>query len=245
MRVRKPPTMSLGYSKQCALQIDKDKPHIHLTTPPHIATKTFCNIPPVMEHDDIQRLRDTLKDQECDHEPWTSGVVNLKGSESLLLYKCKDGTARVVDLAAISQADVDALVDACEPAPFGRGSESVLDDTYCKALKLNETLFAWRFNTDSGNFIAQLAQRLCPWDTLRKGFRAEATKLNIYSEGGFFKAHRDTPRSETMFGSLVFTFDTPHTGGNLVLRHRTRSLKFDAPSLLASKPSPSVAYVAF
>ncbi|KAJ3554333.1 hypothetical protein NP233_g12442 [Leucocoprinus birnbaumii] len=225
--------------------MEHDKSHTRLATPPHIATNAFCDIPLVMEHDYIQRLRDTLKDQERDHEPWTSGVVNLKGSESLLFYKCKDGTARVVDLAAISQADIDALVDACEPAPFGRGPESVLDDTYRKALKLDETLFAWRFNPDSGNFIAQLAQRLCPWDTLGKGFRAEATKLNIYSEGGFFKAHQDTPRSETMFGSLVFTFDTPHTGGNLVLRHRTRSLKFDAPSLLASEPSPSVAYVAF
>lgn len=48
-----------------------------------------------------------------------------------------------------------------------------------------------------------------------------------------------------MFGSLVFTLSTPHTGGNLLLRHRNRSFDFNASSLLESAPSSSVAYVAF
>ena len=33
--------------------------------------------------------------------------------------------------------------------------------------------------------------------------RAELYKLNVYSTGGHFKAHVDTPRSKEMFGSLV------------------------------------------
>ena len=38
-------------------------------------------------------------------------------------------------------------------------------------------------------------------------------------EGGFFKSHRDTPRSGTMFASLVVVFPTVHEGGALKLRH--------------------------
>ncbi|KAJ3560701.1 hypothetical protein NP233_g10667 [Leucocoprinus birnbaumii] len=151
----------------------------------------------------------------------------------------------VLNIGSISQADIDTLIDACEPAPFGRGPDSVLDDGYRKALKLDEKNLAWRFNPDSGDFIAQLAQRLCPWKHIDQGFRAEVTKLNVYTQGGFFKAHKDTPKSHQMFGSLVFTLQTPHTGGNLVLRHQDRSLNFDAPSLLNFAPKPAVAYVAF
>ncbi|KAF5344303.1 hypothetical protein D9756_011599 [Leucocoprinus leucothites] len=198
-----------------------------------------------MDQDYIQGLRDTLKVQEREHEPWTSGVVNLKGPESHLYYTRKDGSHHLLNMAAISEGDIQDLVDACSPAPFGRGAESVLDDTYRKALKLEDNLFAWRFNPDSGNFIAQLAHQLSPWAKFNKGFRAEVSKLNIYTQGGFFKVHQDTPRSDQMFGSLVFTLPTPHMGGNLVLRHRARSFNFDTPTLLGSATSPSVAYVAF
>jgi hypothetical protein len=64
-------------------------------------------------------------------------------------------------------------------------------------------------------------------------------------KGGFFKTHKDTPRAENMFGSLVFTLPTKYQGGNLNLRHRGRELSFDAVALLRSAPPTSVAYVAF
>jgi len=65
------------------------------------------------------------------------------------------------------------------------------------------------------------------------------------AQGGFFKAHQDSPRSDQMFGSLVFTLSTPHTGGNLVFHHRGNSFDFNTSSILKSAPSTSVAYVAF
>lgn len=123
--------------------------------------------------DHIQKIRDTLKNQQRDHEPWTSGTVELKGSDLHLYFTCKNGSPHQINLGSISDDDIRALVDACEPAPFGRGPESVLDDNYRKALKLEESSFAWRFNPDSGNFIASLAQKLCPWERFEKGFRAE------------------------------------------------------------------------
>ena len=64
-------------------------------------------------------------------------------------------------------------------------------------------------------------------------------------KGSFFKAHKDTPRGTDMLGSLVIIYPTPHEGGELVLRHKNREWKFDAKSLTASQPSPSLAYVAF
>jgi len=48
-----------------------------------------------------------------------------------------------------------------------------------------------------------------------------------------------------MFGSLVVIYPTAHEGGKLIFRHDDHEWKFDANSLTASQPSPSLAYVAF
>lgn len=59
------------------------------------------------------------------------------------------------------------------------------------------------------------------------GIQAELYKLNIYSSGGFFKAHVDTPRSENMFGSLVVCLPTQFSSGELVTRHHGHTVKYD------------------
>ncbi|KAF9440409.1 hypothetical protein P691DRAFT_780089 [Macrolepiota fuliginosa MF-IS2] len=195
--------------------------------------------------DTIQKLRQILASQEKYHEPWASGVVTLSGSESTLFFKCRDNTARYIKFPSVNDADIMALLDACDPATFGRGPENVLDETYRKAWKLDEGDFSWCFNPDSGKFVGRLAQGLCPWDPMNKGIRAEPYKLNVYGQGGFFKNHKDTPHAENMFGSLVFVLPIEHQGGNLLLRHRDREFKFDAPGLLKDSPPLSAAYVAF
>jgi len=77
---------------------------------------------------------------------------------------------------------------------------------------------------------------------------AQLYKLNVYREGGFFNAHKDTlipsahPR-ETMFGSLVVTLPVAHTGGALVVQHEGASFRFDMgyPGELASAGDGSAA----
>ncbi|XP_055334183.1 uncharacterized protein LOC129585501 isoform X2 [Paramacrobiotus metropolitanus] len=63
--------------------------------------------------------------------------------------------------------------------------------------------------------------------------------------GGFFKAHKDTPRSANMFGSLVIVFPTNHAGGELILRHGGKEWTFDSANELAMAAEPSIGYVAF
>lgn len=63
--------------------------------------------------------------------------------------------------------------------------------------------------------------------------------------GSFFKAHKDTPRSENMFGSLVVVFPTRHEGGALQLRHKEEEWTFDSAAITSAQESPSIAYIAF
>ena len=74
--------------------------------------------------------------------------------------------------------------------------------------------------------------------------RAELYILNVYSTGGHFKAHVDTPRSKEMFGSLVVCLPSQFTGGELVTRHQGRQVSHVRNSSIIiiqprSSPSPS------
>ena len=59
--------------------------------------------------------------------------------------------------------------------------------------------------------------------------------------GSFFKPHKDTPRAENMFASLVIVFPTPHEGGSLVLRHKEQEWTFNPTSSGKSE----IGYIAF
>lgn len=68
--------------------------------------------------------------------------------------------------------------------------------------------------------------------------------IPMTEKGSFFKAHKDTPRADNMFASLVIVFATPHDGGALVLRHKDEEWTFDSAKELAASKS-SVGFVAF
>lgn len=57
--------------------------------------------------------------------------------------------------------------------------------------------------------------------------------------------HKDTPRSEKMFASLVVVLPTAHTGGALNFKHGKQSLHFDSAEAVTGASSPSIAYAAF
>lgn len=49
---------------------------------------------------------------------------------------------------------------------------------------------------------------------------AKVDKLNVCSEGGFFKAHVDTPRGSNMVPTLVVVLPTEFSGDELDVRHQ-------------------------
>lgn len=75
----------------------------------------------------------------------------------------------------------------------------------------------------------------------------QLTRSILIGKHSFFKAHKDTPRGENMFGSLVVVFPSKHIGGALLLRHEGEEWSFDAAKELSqcTDPSESVGFVAF
>ncbi|PBK99926.1 hypothetical protein ARMGADRAFT_985887, partial [Armillaria gallica] len=196
-------------------------------------------------HPEVEKIRSIIDDVS-----FTSGSFKTKREQCLLYYKCspEDSTARVINLAHPTDAELNTLAEACKPAPFGRDSEEVLDDTYRKALKLDTIFFATTLDLQMTKILDQIRVDLMDgYLSTEKRIRPELYKLYIYGEGSFFKSYKDTPRSENMFGSLIIVFPTGHQGGGLALRSHGKEWVFDASSLLANSTAdePEIAYAAF
>jgi hypothetical protein len=140
-----------------------------------------------------------------------------------IFYKKKKGdgqdassTLQKICLPA-SAADLKELVAACDVASFGMGKKDVTDESYRRAYKLDTDRFATMFEISQTGILHKVHKILAPDCEF---IIAEPYKLNVYEEGGFFKVHKDTPRSRHQFGSLVLCLPQSFTGGTLKLQHK-------------------------
>lgn len=174
--------------------------------------------------------------------PYCSGTLPVSPQQLVLYY----GAAGRVDLSNSTPEDLDRLSDACQPATFGVNREDVYDESYRKAGKLDIPNFAPSFDIGSTGLVDIVRDALLDGEDDQRRIKAEMYKLNVYGKDSFFKAHKDTPRGETMFGSLVVVFPTPHQGGEFVLRQDGHEWVVDFAKMISdSAEKPCVGYIAF
>ena len=116
------------------------------------------------------------------------------------------------------------LVKAAEPAPYGRGEETLVDPAVrrCWQIGAERVRFSgrhWRRTLDE--IVARVGDGL----GLTGPVAAEFYKLLIYDRGGFFVGHRDTEKAPGMFATLVIVLPSLHEGGELIIRHRGREAR--------------------
>ncbi|VDB89454.1 unnamed protein product [Peniophora sp. CBMAI 1063] len=172
--------------------------------------------------DAISSLSNTIVDKA----PYF-GTLPFQDDAFELFFKDQSGHAHSLNLASATNEQVSTLAESCSIAPFGRGAESVIDDDYRKMGVIDLPDFAIPFQPEG--------------TALGHGLY----KLNVYGEGGFFKAHKDTPRGNGMFGSLVLVYPTEHSGGALVFRHQGQEWTFDSASAVSHDEKPAFSYAAF
>ena len=116
-------------------------------------------------------------------------------------------------------AETAKLTAKAEPSPFGKGGETVIDASVRKAKQVmgDDLTFGGAFDgAVPPSVLEQIRSELVP-DAA--SISAKLHKVNIYEKGGHFAEHRDTPRSETHFGSLVVLLPAFHLGGALSVEH--------------------------
>ena len=148
------------------------------------------------------------------------GTIRLKSPLKLCIDKgAVDAQPFVITLPAV-QEEMKSLMAACKEATFGRGSQDVLDPTYRSALCLERDGFLSSLNLEEHGILSTIKTLLMPEAAT---ISAELYKLNVYRSGDFFHSHLDTPRSPSMFGSLVVCLPQPHNGGQLKVKSPSRS----------------------
>lgn len=148
-------------------------------------------------------------------------------------------------MAHCSDEQMRQLAEACDVATFGVNNQDVHDESYRKAGKLDSTNFALKLDLAGSGLLDVIRGDLLEGHGETKSIRAELYKLNVYGKDSFFKSHKDTPRSGSMFGSLVLVYPTAHQGGTLVLRHNNKEWTFDSARMVSAEQDPCVAYIAF
>ena len=118
------------------------------------------------------------------------------------------------------------LAAAAEPAPFGRGQDTLIDPAVRRCWQVGPDRVRisgrhWARTLDG--IVARAADSL----GVAGPVSAEFYKLLLYGEGGFFVGHRDTEKAPGMFATLVVVLPSLHDGGDLVVRHAGQEARLD------------------
>ncbi len=139
------------------------------------------------------------------------------------------------------------LLEHCKPAPFGDGKKTRYDRNVRDALQLKAERGGFSiqgFDPESASILKKIRHELVPHDP--NPIAAELYTVNVYTQGGHFAPHKDTPRGQDMLGTLVVCLPSQFSSGRLVLSHRGVVQKYDWGSAIAKQKTPiQLHWVAF
>jgi predicted 2-oxoglutarate/Fe(II)-dependent dioxygenase YbiX len=155
----------------------------------------------------------------------TPGDFCMAGTVPLLMPQMEvDGVGRIA--LPLLPVQAQQLVAAAEQAPYGRGTETLVDTAVRRTWQIGVDRVQlrgkhWAQTLDA--VVAQAAQGLGATGTVV----AQFYKLLVYDTGSFFVSHRDTEKAPGMFATLVIALPSQHEGGELLVRHKDRERRLD------------------
>ncbi|KIJ06084.1 hypothetical protein PAXINDRAFT_103518 [Paxillus involutus ATCC 200175] len=193
----------------------------------------------------LRTTLETIRASLLARPPFFRGTCPASSDQCALHYRTVD-VFREINLSSATEAELEALTNACQPAMFGRNEEDVYDESYRKAWKMDESDFMTNFSPHKAGLVDAIRSELLGRADEKRPINLELYKLNVYGKGSFFKPHKDTPRSERMFGSLVVIFPTPYEGGEFILRHGGEEWELESvQTISAAAQSPPISFIAF
>lgn len=141
----------------------------------------------------------------------------------------------------VPDEQIAAIVRRAERAPYGRGSETIVDTSVRNVWQIAPDDVHIGGKSWAANFGTILAKVTAGLGCGEASVSAELYKLLVYERCGFFLPHRDTEKTAGMFGTLVVTLPSAHLGGGLRIRHAGREVTVDTSAAEFSELS----YVAF
>jgi len=129
----------------------------------------------------------------------------------------------------------------CEQAPYGKGTETLVDTSVRRVWRLEPERFALA-NPDWDRFVADIVEHVQQELGLATKLTAHLYDLLLYEPGSFFLPHKDGEKLDGMVATLVVVLPSQHEGGALVVRHDGREQVVDFG---AAKNPFHILYTAF
>ena len=127
----------------------------------------------------------------------------------------------------IPHSQIRDIINSAERAPYGRGGKTILDTSVRNTWQLAPVSVRIGGKSWERSFQHILSTVTDGLGCSGMNVSAEFYKLLIYEEGGFFLPHRDTEKTEGMFGTLIIVLPSVHCGGELVIGHMGRKVTLD------------------
>ncbi|KAF4483603.1 2OG-Fe(II) oxygenase superfamily [Fusarium agapanthi] len=143
----------------------------------------------------------------------------------------------VNDVGAISlpfgETQARQIITQARQAPYGKGSETIVDTAVRNTWELDPSQFTIGWLRWPA-LLRQMCQMVAEKMGINTPIHAELYKMLLYEKGAMFKAHTDTEKIPGMFGTLVVNLPSPHTGGDVVLKHCGEKVKYSSSKQEAS-----------
>lgn len=126
----------------------------------------------------------------------------------------------------VSAEEARRLIAVADQAPYGRGTETIVDTDVRRVWHIEPSRFALRnpgWEAQIEEIVSAVRQRFAIGGKVRH----ELYKLLVYEAGSFFAPHRDTEKTSGMFATLVICLPSRHEGGTLVVEHEGESTRIE------------------
>ena len=198
-------------------------------------TRPVSDVPVQIEYnEDLQPLEELLRGVQ------RAGDFFVHGAVEIAMPKVEVEGVGILSFP-VPPAQIAALIRHATRAPYGRGEDTILDESVRKVWQLPPEKVRLGGKSWPANFDGILQQAVAGLGCEGMAVSAELYKLLVYDTGGFFLPHRDTEKAGGMFGTLVLVLPSPHRGGELVLRHAGREVAVD----MSSEEVSEAGFVAF
>src|SRR5580693_6434887 len=132
------------------------------------------------------------------------------------------------------------LVERCTAAAFGAGRKTRYDRTVRDALQIKAGGGAFsvlHFDPAAAGILEQIRRDLAP--QVSGPLTAELYNLNVYTRGGHFVPHKDTPRGSDMLGTLVVCLPAQFSNGAFVVKHHGVFQTYDWSEAIRDQVEPT------
>jgi hypothetical protein len=117
----------------------------------------------------------------------------------------------------LNKIQIQALISVAHKAPFGKGSETVLDTNVRNCWEIDASQISFEGNNWTNLIDTTIPKIKQDLGIENKEIAAHLYKMLIYEEGDFFLPHKDSEKEKGMFGTLIIGLPSKHSGGEVVL----------------------------